>query len=169
LSSGFWQRHGPKQAQAELDPEEIARRQPVKDFTILDSNGKQHLLSEYRGSVVILSFWASWCTPCLVELPSFADLQKKFKNDGLKVIAVNMDDGDEGQVLAKDFWAKKEFPFPCFFDQTKKLAEQFEVEMLPSNFVIDRKGRLVFSSFGANDWMSAQTTDFLEGLLAEGE
>lgn len=169
LTSRYWERTGVTGAQPELDPEELARRTEVKDFKLIDSSGKTFSFVDYRGKVVILSFWASWCTPCLIELPSFAELEKKFGDRGLRVIPVNMDDGDEGKTFAKDFWAKKEFPFPSFFDTSKQLAQQFEVDMLPSNFVIDRKGRLVFSSFGANDWTSQQTIEFIEGLLLEVE
>lgn len=152
----------------EIDsPEEAAKRPKVDDFILADSDGKQKKLSDFRGNVVILSFWASWCTPCLVELPTFAELEKKFHDRGLRIVAVNLDEGSEGPSMAKDFWKKEKFGFPCFFDPQKMLAQKFEVEMLPSNFVIDRQGRLALSSFGANDWANAQSIDFLEGLLAE--
>jgi peroxiredoxin len=151
----------------EPDPTEVAKRTPIQDFTLTDAEGRQKKLSDMKGEVVILSFWASWCTPCLVELPTFAEIEKKFHDRGLRVVAVNVDEGDEGKNFAHDFWAKRQFPFPTYFDTQKTLAQQFEVDMLPSNFVIDRQGRLVFSSFGANDWSNAQTLDFIEGLLQE--
>jgi peroxiredoxin len=151
----------------EPDPTEVAKRTPIQDFTLTDASGGQKKLSEMKGEVIILSFWASWCTPCLVELPTFAEIQKKFRDRGLRVVAVNVDEGDEGKNFARDFWAKRQFPFPTYFDTQKNLAQQFEVDMLPSNFVIDRQGRLVFSSFGANNWSNNQTLDFLEGLLQE--
>jgi peroxiredoxin len=169
LTSRYWKSGLEPAGHAELDPEELARRTPVKDFTLTDSEGKTKPFSEFRGEVVILSFWASWCTPCLIELPTFAELDKKFRGRGLKIVTVNMDEGDEGMTFSKDFWAKNRFPFPSYFDKSKELARQFEVDMLPSNFVIDRKGRLVFSSFGANDWMSQQTLDFIDGLLLESD
>lgn len=168
LKSSLWQNQEfSKGGLAELDPEELAKRQPVKDFSVSDAEGKPAKLSDYKGNVVILSFWASWCGPCLVELPTFAELEKKFHDKGLRILPVNIDEGDEGKQFAKDFWKKKGFPFPSFFDTTKVLSQQFEVEMLPSNFVIDRQGRQVFASFGANDWASAGTTEFIEGLLQE--
>jgi len=151
----------------ETDPQEIANRKNLPDFILTDADGKQKKLSDYRGNVVILSFWASWCGACLVELPTFAEIEKRLGDQGLRIIAVNVDEGDEGKTFAKDFWGKKKFAFPSFFDGQKALAQQFDVEMLPSNFVIDRQGRLAFSGFGANDWSNPQTVEFLEGLLQE--
>lgn len=152
---------------AESDPEEIAKRPTVTDFILADAEGKQKKLSDFRGNVVILSFWASWCTPCLMEIPTFAEIEKRYHDRGLRIIAVNVDEGNVGKVFAKDFWAKEKFTFGSYFDDGKKLSQQFDVEMLPSNFVIDRQGRLAFSGFGANDWSNPQTKDFVESLLAE--
>ncbi len=149
------------------DPEEIASRKPVQDFILTEENGLQKKLSEYRGNVVILSFWASWCGPCLAELPTFAEIDRKFHEKGLRVIPINVDDGTEGRLFAKDFWPKKNIPFVTFYDVNKDLANQFEVDMLPSTFVIDRQGRLVFSSAGASDWSSSETQDLIEAVLRE--
>lgn len=153
---------------AQVDPDDVANRTPVQDFSVTDASGAKKKLSDFKGNVVILSFWASWCTPCLVELPTFAAIQKRFEARGLKIVAVNVDDDtEEGKAFARDFWTKKSFPFPNFFDPQKTVAQQFEVDMLPSNFVIDREGRLVFSGFGANDWNSGETIEFIEQLLQE--
>lgn len=154
---------------AELDPEELAKRKFLQDFILTEENGDQKKLSDYRGNVVILSFWAKWCAPCLVELPTFAQLEEKFRGRGLRIVPINVDEGDDGKSFSKEYWATHDFKFPRFFDTHKALAQQFDVEMLPSNFVIDRQGRLVFSSFGANDWSSQQTIEFIEGLLQEPE
>ena len=175
-AAGYYSSHDPKPAAptsatsadgGESDPAEIASRKPVLDFTLTDATGAEKKLSDFRGSVVILSFWASWCGPCLMELPTFAEIERKFHDRGLRVIPVNVDDGDDGKTFAKEFWPKKNLPFPSFFDTTKVLAQQFEIDMLPSNFVIDRQGRLAFSGFGANDWSSDQNTQFIENLLQE--
>lgn len=168
LQSSFWQKPTfSKTGLAELDPAELAKRKPIKEFDLTDIDGKRASLADYKGNVVILSFWASWCTPCLVELPTFAELQKKYYDQGLRVVPVNIDEGNDGKQFARDFWRAKNFPFPSYFDTSKVLSQQFEVEMLPSNFVIDREGRLVFSSFGANDWSNPGTMEFIEGLLQE--
>ncbi len=145
----------------------LEKRQSVPDVSLIEADGKAHHLSEYKGSVVILSFWASWCTPCLVELPTFSEVEKKYRDRGLKVLTVNVDDGNEGKAFAQDFWTKKQFDFPRFFDTSKELSQKFAVEILPANFVLDRQGRLAFSAMGANDWSNSQTSDLIDGLLQE--
>jgi peroxiredoxin len=149
------------------DADEIAQRKPVQDFILTDVSGATKKLSDFRGNVVILSFWASWCGPCLAELPTFAEIENKFHDKGLRVLPVNVDDGDAGREFAKEFWPKKGIKFPSYYDTTKDLANQFEVDMLPSSFVIDRQGRLVFSSAGASDWSSADTQALIESVLNE--
>jgi thiol-disulfide isomerase/thioredoxin len=157
----------PVASEPAFDAEEQARRADVHDFILTDSSGQKKKLSEYRGSVVILSFWASWCGPCLMELPTFAELERKYHDRGLQVLAVNVDDGDDGKNFAPEFWKKKSLSFSYFFDEGKAVAQQFQIDTLPSNFVIDRKGRLAFSGFGANDWSGQETTGFIESLLNE--
>ena len=148
------------------DPVDVSNRTPVTDFIVTDAKGVQKKLSDFRGNVVILSFWASWCAPCLIELPTFAELQNKFKDKGLRVFAVNVDE-DDSKKDAEELFAKRNFPFETYYDSTKSVAQQFKIDVLPSNFVIDREGRLVFSGFGANDWASDETLDFIQGLLQE--
>lgn len=154
----------------DADPDEVAKRTPVQDFILTDANGQQKKLSDFRGNVVILSFWASWCAPCLDELPTFGQLAKQYYDKGLRVIPVNVEEGDEGKNFAAKFWTAQKFNenhMPSYFDTSKALASQFQVEMLPANFVIDREGRLAFSGFGANDWTNPDTVDFLQGLITE--
>lgn len=154
-------------AAEEADADEIAARQPAPEFILSEESGAQKKLSDFKGNVVILSFWASWCGPCLTELPTFAEMESKFHDRGLRVIPINVDDGDVGKAFAKDFWPKKNIQFPTFYDTTKDIAQKYEVDMLPSNFIIDRQGRMVFSSAGASDWSAPETLNLIEGVLAE--
>jgi peroxiredoxin len=151
----------------EPDAEEIANRKALPDIILTDAEGKPKKLSEYLGNVVILSFWASWNGASLLELPTFAEIEKRLGSRGLKVLTVNIDEGDVGKTFAHNFWAKEHFTFPSFFDGQKALAQQLEVEMLPSTFVIDRKGRIAFSGFGSNDWSNPQMQEVIESLLQE--
>jgi thiol-disulfide isomerase/thioredoxin len=149
------------------DADEIAQRKPVPDFILTDVSGATKKLSDFRGNVVILSFWASWCGPCLAELPTFAEIEKKYHAKGLRVVPINVDENDVGKTFAKEFFPKKGITFPTYYDSTKDLANQFEVDMLPSSFVVDREGRLVFSSAGASDWSSPDTQNLIEAVLTE--
>lgn len=149
------------------DADEIAQRKQVQDFILTDVDGATKKLSDFRGNVVILSFWASWCGPCLAELPTFAEIERNLHDRGLRVLPVNVDDGSTGREFAHEFFPKKGIRFPTYYDKDKDLANLFEVDMLPSSFVIDRQGRLVFSSAGASDWASPDTQALLEQILDE--
>lgn len=154
------------------DPEQestrtVESRQTVPDVTLVDTDGKTSKLSQFKGQVVLVTFWAQWCEPCLVELPTFAHLQNKYESKGFKIVAINVDEADIGKKFATELWKQKNFKYLSFFDETKAAAEQFGVEVLPANFVLDRKGLLAFSSFGANDWSSSDTAEMIENLLAE--
>ncbi len=151
----------------ELDPGQVEKRQILPDYVFTDKNAKTYKLSDFHGQVLILSFWASWCSPCLVELPTFSQMKKKLKNQSLQILAVNVEDGDDGKKFAEDFWARNKFDFMSFFDAGKELAQNFQVDLLPSNFVIDKSGRLAFSGFGSTDWGSSQIVDLIDGLLQE--
>lgn len=151
----------------ELDPSQVEKRQILPDLVFQDANAKASKLSDFHGQVLILSFWASWCSPCLIELPTFSQMKKKLKNKGLQILAVNLEDGDEGKKFAKDFWTRNKFDFMSFFDASKELAQNFQVDLLPSNFVIDKSGRLAFSGFGSTDWSSSQLIELIDGLLQE--
>ena len=150
------------------------KRKDVPDIALFESlKGPSKKLSQYKGHVVLLSFWASWCTPCLVELPSFIDLHEKLAAKGLVIIPVNVDEANAeaeagtGANFVNDFWKTKKFPFPTFFDPQHKSSEVFKVDSLPSNFVLDKKGKLVAQGYGANDWASEPSVKFIEQLLRE--
>ncbi len=149
------------------DADEIAARKRLQDFILTDGNGATKKLSDFKGNVVILSFWASWCGPCLTELPTFAEIEKNLHARGLRVVPVNVDEGTAGRAFAAEFFPKKGIKFPTYYDTNKDLANLFEVDILPSSFVIDREGRLVFTSAGASDWSSPDTQALLEQILNE--
>lgn len=152
---------------AELDPLELEKRQVIQDFDLIDAEGKSRKFSEYKGQVVLLSFWSSTCVPCLLELPTFGEIEKKFFDRGFRVVAINVDDLEGGKTFSREFWSAKKLSLANFFDIDKKLIAQFEIEVLPTNLVIDRAGRIVFTGVGANDWNNAETLDSIEALLAE--
>jgi thiol-disulfide isomerase/thioredoxin len=142
-------------------------RKAAPDVLLVAGKGLSKKLSEFRGKVILLSFWASWCTPCLIELPTFIDLHEKLSAKGLVIIPVNVDEPDTAARFVQDFWKAKSFPFVTYYDPTHKAADRFHVESLPSNFVIDKQGRQVAQGYGANDWSSPASVNFIEQLLNE--
>jgi peroxiredoxin len=117
-------------------------------FTITDLDGKKLSLTDYNGKVVLLDFWATWCTPCREEIPHFVEMQNKYGSQGFQVIGISMDD-DAKPV--REFYQKYNLNYPVAIGDDK-LAERFGgVLGLPVNFVIDRQGRIYAKHLGATD------------------
>lgn len=118
------------------------------DFTVTSIDGKKLSLSDYKGKVVLLDFWATWCTPCRAEIPAFVEMQQKYGAQGFQVVGISMDD-DAGPV--KKFYEEFKMNYPVAVGDDK-LAQSFGgVLGLPVNFVIDRDGRIVKKFLGATD------------------
>ena len=111
----------------------------ANNFTLKSKSGKNIKLSEYRGQVVLLNFWASWCGPCRAEMPALDALYKKYKSLGFVVLGVNVDDKkDKADALLK----KIPVSFPILYDTDKKITELYSVSAMPSSYFIDRDGKI---------------------------
>ncbi|HZQ54841.1 MAG TPA: TlpA disulfide reductase family protein [Bryobacteraceae bacterium] len=114
-------------------------RQPAPQFALQDSFGRTIHPNEYRGRVVLLDFWATWCTGCKEEIPWFSAFQKTYGEQGLAVVGVSMDEG--GWNVLRPFLAKN--PIPCTIvlgDNTT--AQRYSIDSLPDTFLIDRNGKI---------------------------
>jgi cytochrome c biogenesis protein CcmG/thiol:disulfide interchange protein DsbE len=121
---------------------------PAPDFTLPQLNGASLQLSSYRGKVVLLDFWATWCEPCRQEIPSFVDLQNKYGAQGLQIIGVSMDDGPEPvQIFSRQF----KMNYPVVMGNAKIGDLYGGVLGLPIAFLIDRDGRIRVRHIGATD------------------
>lgn len=111
---------------------------PAPELTLSDLEGDSHSLAEYRGQVVLVNLWATWCEPCKEEMPALQAFHDKYKDKGFTIIAVNDGDPTEDVIqFAKDF----ELSFPIWLDPTYIATEQaFKTIGLPSSYVIDRSG-----------------------------
>ena len=123
-------------------------RRPAPDFSLTDLTGHKLRLSDYRGKVVVLDFWATWCDPCKQEIPHFIELQDRYASQGLQVLGVSMDD-DEPPVRVFQQQFKMNYPVAL---GSSELADQFGgILGLPITFVIDRSGRIAARHVGATD------------------
>lgn len=111
----------------------------------LKTNSGDIKLSEYKGKVIYLDFWASWCIPCRKSFPWMNDIQKRYGDKGFKVIAVNL---DQEQDKAKAFLDKIPAHFTVAYDPEGVSATAFKVKGMPSTYLIDREGKVVFSHIG---------------------
>lgn len=121
-------------------------------------------LQDFRGQVVYLSFWASWCEPCRQEMPYLAQLWQRHQEQGFQVLAINV---EEDLALAREFAARYELPFPLLSDPQRQVSSVYRVPGFPTHYIIDRRGRIRFSGLGFNLADVGAISQEIETLLAE--
>jgi peroxiredoxin len=137
--------------------------QKASDFTLKDINGNPVSLSSFKGKVVLLNFWATWCPPCRAEIPSMNKLQQMLKNKGLVILAVST---DRAVVDVKDFLKKNPVAFTVVVDYNLSVSRSlYKVFMMPTTFLIDKKGVIVEKYFGEQDWTDPEIIKEIEALL----
>ncbi len=116
-----------------------SERKAAPPLALKDSSGKTISLTDYRGKVVLLDFWATWCTGCKMEIPWFSESQKAYGAQGFAVVGVSMDEG--GWSVVKPFLAEAHVPYPVLLGDDPT-AQRFGIQSLPDTFLIDRQGRI---------------------------
>jgi peroxiredoxin len=135
------------------------------DFTLMDLEGRPVQLRELRGKLVLLNFWATWCAPCLHEMPSMERLYQTFKETEFALLAVSMD--RQGEEVAKPFVDNLKLTFPVLVDRTSEVARQYGVRGLPTTYLIDPDGLLIGAVIGARDWYRTEAKALIAGLLRQ--
>ena len=141
------------------------RGRPAKDFA-LTLDGKPAHLSDFRGKVVLLNFWTSWCPPCRDEAPSLNLLQRHIAPLGGLVLGVNAGT-DETQAGYDDFLQTFNINFPTYLDSSKQVALGYGTVGYPETYVIDRNGRIDRKIVGPQDWTSPTMLAYLDSVLAQ--
>jgi len=126
----------------------IAVGSAAPDFTLEDSNGASTKLSGYKGKVVLLDFWATWCTGCKVEIPWYMEFAKKYEQSGLAVVGVSME--KEGWTVVKPFIREKQMNYPVVLGDDE-LANRYKLTSMPLTLLIDREGKIAVFHVGVVD------------------
>jgi peroxiredoxin len=145
-------------------PVEVGSRAP--DFRAVDlASGDSAALEDYRGQVVLLNIWATWCEPCRVEMPAMERLHRELAPEGLKVVAVSIDEA--GPEVVRQFQRDLGLSFRLLHDRTRAIERIYQTTGVPESFVINREGRIVKKVIGAQDWDSPANRDLMRRLLAQ--
>jgi peroxiredoxin len=130
-----------------------------------EEGNKTWRLSDLRGKVVLVNFWATWCPPCRKELPSMERLWRQFKDEGLVVLGVNVGEtGDEVFAFSKGL--ETPLTFPLLLDEDSAVAQSWPVKGLPTTFLIDKQGRMAFGVIGGREFDSPAIVRQVRELLA---
>jgi peroxiredoxin len=134
----------------------------AQNFALKDLNGNVVHLEDYRGKVVFLNFWTTWCPACLVEMTSMERLYREFKNKDFTILAVDM---QEDLETAKKFKTKFKLSFPILLDTDGIVASYYGVNAIPVTYFIDRAGYLYAAAIGARDWAGEDAFLLIKHLL----
>ena len=124
-------------------------RKAAPDWQLKDVNGNPLKFSDFRGKVVVLDFWATWCPPCRAEIPGLVAIHKKYADQGLSVIGVSVD--QQGPAVVKPFMQRFSINYPVVMGNEKVLSDYGGISAIPTTFVIDREGNVVASHEGYTD------------------
>jgi thiol-disulfide isomerase/thioredoxin len=136
------------------------------DFQLEDMDGNKHSLENYRGKVVILNFWATWCPPCRREIPSMEALHRAFKEEAFAILAVNEWE-TEDHVFAFMGQLPVDPGFPILFDLDSAVATSFGVKGLPTTLLLDTQGKIVYRAVGGRDFDHPEVKKIIRELLPD--
>ncbi len=148
----------------QIFPVEVGSTAPAFEATDLKT-GQKVTLADYKGQVVLLNVWATWCEPCKIEMPSMELLQKEMGPKGLKIVAVSVDEG--GADVVRQFVRDYELTFRVLHDPARAIERIYQTTGVPESFVINRRGTIVKKVIGAADWDATINKDLVRRLLAQ--
>lgn len=136
---------------------------PAPDFTLVDTTGRTWILSELKGRVVLVNFWASWCQPCLQEMPSMEALNRFLPKDRFIMLSILFNDAP---VLAENIAEKLNLTFPILIDPENSAARAYGLTGVPETYIIDREGILRKRFIGPVDWDSGDAREMMLHYVA---
>lgn len=139
---------------------------PVYDVAFRDEDGKERNLSDWRGRVVLLNLWATWCAPCRKEMPQLAELQRLYGGDDFEVVALSID--RKGAAASAKFLIEAgSANLKLYIDKSAEALEKLQARGLPATYLIDRQGNEIGRLIGPAEWASQDARDLIEAALAQ--
>jgi len=138
--------------------------QQAPDFALQNLDGENMRLSEYRGEVVMINFWATWCGPCRQEMPLLDELYDRYERVGFQLLGVNIDDDPRRAMEMAD---ELGISFPVLFDDRKEVSELYRVEAMPVTVILDREGVVRYTHYGYKPGYEEYYLDQVRTLLRE--
>lgn len=136
----------------------------LPDFSLIDLHGSSHRLSDYRGKAVMVNFWATYCGPCIREMPSMQRLKEKLTGRPFEILAIDM---AEEQADVENFMQRHNIVvnFPLLLDTEGTVIEQWRVSAVPTTFILDPQGHIRYAHFGTLEWDSDEVVSAIEALM----
>lgn len=134
---------------------------PAPTFRLLDMDEKEHTLADYKGKPVIVNFWATWCPPCREEIPSMNRAWRKIKDEGIAMLAINVGESSD-EVFT--FTGEHPIDFTVLLDQSGMTSAKWPIKGLPTTFIVDPEGNLVYQATGGRDWDADEILDVVRQL-----
>lgn len=146
----------------ELKP--MTPRAPFSSLLLQDMDGKTHSLADYRGKVVLVNFWATWCPPCRAEMPSMQRLKQHMAGKPFVILAVDMAE-NKSQIHSFTQQLQPNIDFTILLDKEGKALRDWKVFVFPTSFILDANGRVRYSLLGSTEWDDASTMRTIEALM----
>jgi len=139
----------------------VAGNPAAPDFNLEDQNGNFIRLSDYKGQVVIINFWATWCPPCRKEMPSMQRAWEVLEKEDIVMLAINV--GEDSDLIFA-FTAEYPVEFPLLMDRTSEIVRNWKVRGLPTTFIVNPAGKIVYQAIGDRDWDAPEILDKIRKL-----
>ena len=136
------------------------------DFALPTLRGNSVRFSDYRGKVVFLNLWATWCPPCREEMPSMESLYQRLKGREFEMLAISID--QEGEKVVGPFVTKYGLTFPVLLDTDKKISRLYGLSGIPETFIIDKNGFITLKITGGQNWMGKKWLDYFDQIIGKG-
>ena len=141
---------------------EVPHITPPVDFSLLDINGQQFTLSDFKGKIVFLNFWTTWCPECRIEMPSMEKLHRRLNGRDFAMIAVNL---QEPALKVKNFLKEYQLTFTVLLDAKGETGRQFGIRAIPATYILDKNGGIIGKAFGSRHWDDKKSIALFEHLI----